>query len=92
MAKRVFVYREDAIKTVSRWIKADMTLGSSLFEMMMNEIPTTTEKKIVKPYLDKLKTEITTLQDKVYDYASSKSYDDCIELIDNLLTELGEKE
>lgn len=88
----MLVDREDAIKTVSRWIKADMTLGSSLFEMMMNEIPTTTEKKIVNPYLDKLKTEITALQDKVYDYASIKSYDACIELIDNLLTELGEKE
>ena len=54
MAKRELITREEAIKTVSRWIKADMTLGLSLFEMMMNEIPIITEQEIVKPYLEKL--------------------------------------
>lgn len=58
MAKRELITREEAIKTVSRWIKADMTLGSSLFEMMMNEIPTITEHEIVTPYFEKLKAEI----------------------------------
>lgn len=58
MAKRELITREEAIKTVSRWIKADMTLGSSLFEMMMNEIPTITEQEIIKPYLDKIRAEI----------------------------------
>ena len=62
MAKRELITREEAIKTVSRWIKADMTLGSSLFEMMMNEIPPITEQEIVKPYLDKITTDIQRLR------------------------------
>lgn len=66
MAKRELITREEAIKTVSRWIKADMTLGSSLFEMMMNEIPTITEQEIVKPILDKIRAEIEDL-DRYYD-------------------------
>lgn len=62
MAKRELITREEAIKTVSRWIKADMALGSSLFEMMMNEIPPITEQEIVKPYLDKITTDIQRLR------------------------------
>lgn len=62
MTKRELITREEAIKTVSRWIKADMTLGSSLFEMMMNEIPTITEQEIVKPILDKIRAEIEQLR------------------------------
>lgn len=58
MAKRELITREEAIKTVSRWIKADMTLGLSLFEMMMNEIPIITEQEIAKPYLKKLRAKI----------------------------------
>lgn len=62
MAKRELITREEAIKTVSRWIKSDMILGSSLFEMMMNEIPPITEQEIVKPYLDKISAEIEEVQ------------------------------
>lgn len=57
MAKRELITREEAIKTVRRWIKSDMILGLSLFEMMMNEIPPITEQEIVKPYLEAIESE-----------------------------------
>ena len=90
MAKRELITREDAIKTVSRWIKADMTLGSSLFEMMMNEIPAITEQEIVKPYLEKLKADIEAAYDELdgYDPDSLGAFASRIDdLIDNLISE-----
>ena len=90
MAKRELITREDAIKTVSRWIKADMTLGSSLFEMMMNEIPAITEQEIVKPYLEKLKADIEAAYDELdgYDPDSLGAFASRIDdLIDNMLSE-----
>lgn len=90
MAKRELITREDAIKTVSRWIKTDMTLGSSLFEMMMNEIHAIPEQEIVKPYLEKLKEQIR------YDYNRNiwgqYEYEKVMYCINNLLSEQEVKE
>lgn len=86
MAKRELITREEAIKTVSRWIKADMTLGSSLFEMMMNEIPTITEQEIVKPILDKIRAEVMELDDINPDYPMDRtihiSRNEALQIID----------
>lgn len=90
MAKRELITREEAIKTVSRWIKSDMILGSSLFEMMMNEIPPITEQEIVKPYLEKLKTDIEKKHTKAKQRGwvlQMNAYTDCLQMIDNLLSE-----
>lgn len=91
MAKRELITREEAIKTVSRWIKADMTLGSSLFEMMMNEIPAITEWEIVKPILDKIRAEVMELDDINPDYPMDRtihiSRNEVLQIIDKYKAE-----
>jgi len=95
MAKRELITREEAIKTVSRWIKADMTLGSSLFEMMMNEIPTITEQEIVKPILDKIRAEVMELDDINPDYPMDRtihiSRNEVLQIIDKYRIESEDK-
>lgn len=59
-------------------------------DLCVNDESTITEQEIVKPYLEKLKTEVEKKHTKAKQRGSvlqMNAYTDCLQMIDNLLSE-----
>jgi hypothetical protein len=91
MAKRELIDRNNLESTT---IVTDDFSGNELLDVVLmedvKEAPVITEQEIVKPYLEKLKTEV----EKKYTKSKQRicvlqmnAYTDCLQMIDNLLSE-----
>lgn len=96
MAKREFIDKKafidrSAIEFVSLKDSLRYMEWSKNNEVQLEMIATTiTEQEIVKPYLEKLKTEIEKKHTKAKQTSSVlqiNAYTDCLQMIDNLLSE-----
>ena len=96
MAKRELIDRNNLDSTT---IVTDDFSGNELLDVVLmedvKEAPVITEQEIVKPYLEKLKTEVEKKHTKAKQRGwvlQMNAYTDCLQMIDNLLSESEVKE
>lgn len=95
MAKRELIDRNNLESTT---IVTDDFSGNELLDVVLmedvKEAPVITEQEIVKPYLEKLKTEVEKKHTKAKQRGwvlKMNAYTDCLQMIDNLLSESEEE-
>lgn len=91
MAKRELIDRNNLESTT---IVTDDFSGNEMLDVVLmedvKEAPVITEQEIVKPYLEKLKTEVEKKHTKAKQRGwvlQMNAYTDCLQMIDNLLSE-----
>ena len=91
MAKRELIDRNNLESTT---IVTDDYSGNEVIDVVamedIKEAPVITEQEIVKPYLEKLKTEVEKKHTKAKQRGwvlQMNAYTDCLQMIDNLLSE-----
>lgn len=97
MAKREYILREEALshpfangKYDHENASIDFILGHESYEEWLEALSAFTEQDIVKPYLEKLKADIEKKHTKAKQRGSvlqMNAYTDCLQMIDNLLSE-----
>lgn len=91
MTKRELIAKNDVFELIE---EVENISWVNCFKTGVDTLPTITEEEIVKPYLEKLKTEIAGL--KRFELRGAVTplvnANRVIELIDNLLTEKGAEE
>lgn len=99
MAKREFIETREIVYVnapISPILQGDSVHYEDIaFKAQIGRIRTFSEQEIVKPYLEKLKTEIEKKHTKAKQRGSvlqMNAYTDCLQMIDNLLSESEDKE
>lgn len=94
MAKREFIETREIVYVnapISPILQGDSVHYEDIaFKAQIGRIRTFSEQEIVKPYLEKLKTEIEKKHTKAKQTSSvlqMNAYTDCLQMIDNLLSE-----
>lgn len=100
MAKRELISREEVLlhpfangKYDYKNADINFILGHESYKEWLETLPVFTEQEIVKPYLEKLKTEVEKKHTKAKQRGwvlQMNAYTDCLQIIDNLLSESEE--